>query len=60
MNNFPKECGPLSGNPLSLPLQINHVDWPQAPFPGRLVQLLVITQIYKHGDYEPCCPFCGA
>ena len=53
------DCGPQSENPLSLPLQIHHVDW-QAPSTGQVVLLLLVTTlIYKHGDHEPCCPFHG-
>ena len=35
------------------------IGW-QAPSLGRAVLLLAITQNYKHGDYELCCPFYGA
>ena len=32
----------------------------QAPSPEQVALLLLATTwIYKHGDYEPCCPFHG-
>ena len=32
----------------------------QAPLQRGVLLLLVTTQIYKQGDYEPCYPFHGA
>ena len=55
------ECSPLSENPLSLPLQIHHVNVRQAPSPAQVILLLLVTtQIYRLSDYKPHCPFHGA
>ena len=55
------EHSPLFENPLSLPLQIHHVDWPAGFFSKMSCSPTgESTQIYKHGDYEPCCLFHGA
>ena len=58
VNNFSK-CGPPSEKPLSLPLQVHHVNW-QDPSLGWVVLLLVTTLINKHGDHKPHYPFHGA
>ena len=55
MNNF-LECGLLSENPLSLPLQIHHVDW-QAPSPDHSITGDRTNSYIRKNDHEPCCPF---
>ena len=37
------------------------IGW-QSPFLGQVILLVLLatTQVYKHGNYELCCPFHGA
>ena len=50
------ECGQLPENRLSY---CKFIVWigRQAPSLGQVALLLVTTQIYKNGDFEPCYSF---
>ena len=55
------EFSPVSENPLSLPVQFHHVDWPADSF-SRMSYSITgnHTEIYIHGDCKSHCPFHGA